>query len=136
MKKYLKFFLIVILIWGCRSKDIGPQGEFEIAANQAKVFDNLTIELLAGQDSRCNLVNGICIWEGYATAKVAVKSNVSSQKQEIEFCLGGCSQMNLKDTQIATFNLDNKMYVLTLVEIIRKNGEASTIPVTVKLKLG
>ena len=129
MKKYLNLFLISLLVWGCNPKNVEPAGQFEISSNQDKVLNNITIQVIMAQDSRCNIPDAVCIWGGNATAKIIVKSNSSSQKQEIAFCTGSCAEANLKDSKVATFTIDSKKYTLTLIEILRANNG------TVRLKI-
>ena len=128
MKKHLNLFLISLLVWGCNPKNVEPAGEFEVATNQSKIYNGLTIEVVSAQNSICS-PDAVCIWGGNATAKIIVKSNSSSQKQEIAFCTGSCAEANLKDSKVATFTIDGKKYTLTLIEVLRANNG------TVRLKI-
>ena len=133
MKKHLNLFLISLLVWGCNPKNVEPASEFEITTMQSKVYSGLTIEVISAQNSLCP-PDGNCIWQGFANAKIIVKSNSSSQSQEIDFCVGGCIAVNQNISTENTFVMDRKRYKLTLVDLLRTNGFASN-PVTVRLKI-
>ena len=128
MKKHLNLFLISLLVWGCNSKNVEPAGEFEISSNQNKVYGGLNIEVVSAENNFCP-PEVVCISQGYANAKIIVKSNSSSQKQEINFCLGICVVINQNISTENTFIIDGKKYTLTLIEILRANNG------TVKLKI-
>ena len=121
MKKYLNLFLISLLVWSCNSKSVEPAGEFEVATNQSKVYSGLTIEVVSAENNFCP-PEVVCISQGYANAKIIVKSNSSSQKQEINFCLGICVVINQNISTENTFIIDGKKYTLTLIEILRANN--------------